>query len=99
MERIEPKPQSSDGAVSISNVVEHKVINHNPKRSSPKAKTSSRETSLFGGRLVRLSRNWNLCYSNFYFILMWKENALFYAFWSFVSSSNIFQMRKLEHKI
>ncbi|CAO2839845.1 unnamed protein product [Amaranthus hypochondriacus] len=49
LERIEPKSQSCDGAVSISNVVEHKVINHNPKRSSPKAKTSSRETSLFGG--------------------------------------------------
>lgn len=49
LERIEPKPRSSDGASSVSNVTEHKVTNHNPKRSSPKAKNSSRETSLFGG--------------------------------------------------
>lgn len=49
LERIEPKPRSSDVAISSSNVIEHKVTNHNPKRSSPKAKNSSRETSLFGG--------------------------------------------------
>uniref|UniRef100_A0A803LAG8 TOG domain-containing protein n=1 Tax=Chenopodium quinoa TaxID=63459 RepID=A0A803LAG8_CHEQI len=48
LERIEPKPRSSDGAVSSSIVNEHKVTNHNPKRNSPKAKNSSRETSLFG---------------------------------------------------
>lgn len=55
LERIEPKPRSSDGASSVSNVTEHKVTNHNPKRSSPKAKNSSRETSLFGGWLVLVS--------------------------------------------
>ncbi|KAL2945478.1 CLIP-associated protein [Bienertia sinuspersici] len=49
LERIEPKPRSSEGAVSGSNVIEHKVANHNAKRNSPKAKNSSRETSLFGG--------------------------------------------------
>ncbi|KAK9733851.1 hypothetical protein RND81_04G096800 [Saponaria officinalis] len=49
LERIEPKPRSSDGAVRISAASEHKLTNTNHKRSSPKAKNSSRESSLFGG--------------------------------------------------
>ncbi|XP_056692191.1 CLIP-associated protein [Spinacia oleracea] len=53
LERIEPKPRSSDSVVSSNSVNEPKVNNHthnhNPKRSSPKAKNTSREASLFGG--------------------------------------------------
>lgn len=45
LERIEPKNRSSDGL----SAVETKPLSHNPKRSSPKAKSSSREVSLFGG--------------------------------------------------
>ncbi|XP_050367092.1 CLIP-associated protein isoform X2 [Argentina anserina] len=44
LERIEPKNRSSDGL----SAVETKPLSHNPKRSSPKAKSSSRESSLFG---------------------------------------------------
>lgn len=49
LERIEPKNRSSDGLTSTFNAVETKPVSHNPKRSSPKAKSSSREASLFGG--------------------------------------------------
>ncbi|KAH9607642.1 hypothetical protein KSS87_014164 [Heliosperma pusillum] len=49
LERIEPKPKSSDGAVRTAAASEHKLTNINPKRSSPKAKNSTRESSLFGG--------------------------------------------------
>ncbi|KAL8139120.1 hypothetical protein V2J09_005121, partial [Rumex salicifolius] len=49
LERIEPKIRSSDSITNISSAPEHKLVNHNPKKSSPKAKNSSRETSLFGG--------------------------------------------------
>ncbi|XP_056690595.1 CLIP-associated protein-like [Spinacia oleracea] len=45
LERIEPKPRSSDSVVSSDTVNEPKVNNHtqnhNPKRSSPKAKNTS----------------------------------------------------------
>lgn len=44
LERIEPKQHSSNGRP-----VDVKLSNHNPKRSSPKAKNSSREVSLFSG--------------------------------------------------
>uniref|UniRef100_A0A5B7AGT6 Putative CLIP-associated protein isoform X1 n=1 Tax=Davidia involucrata TaxID=16924 RepID=A0A5B7AGT6_DAVIN len=49
LERIEPKNHSSDGLASNFAAVEIKPANLNPKRSSPKAKNSSREVSLFGG--------------------------------------------------
>lgn len=49
LERIEPKNRSSDGLSSTFNAVETKPVSHNPKRSSPKAKSSSRDASLFGG--------------------------------------------------
>ncbi|KAI7752881.1 hypothetical protein M8C21_011597, partial [Ambrosia artemisiifolia] len=49
LERIEPKQQSSDIRVNTYAPAAAKLSNHNPKRSSPKAKTSSREVSLFGG--------------------------------------------------
>lgn len=52
LERIEPKVRSSEGASNITSAPEHKHVNHNPKKSSPKAKNSSRETSLFGGELA-----------------------------------------------
>ncbi|XP_068323019.1 CLIP-associated protein-like isoform X2 [Pyrus communis] len=44
LERIEPKIRSSDGL----SAVEAKPVNLNHKKSSPKAKSSSREASLFG---------------------------------------------------
>ncbi|KAI3801118.1 hypothetical protein L1987_29221 [Smallanthus sonchifolius] len=49
LERIEPKQHSSDIRVNTYAPAAAKLSNHNPKRSSPKAKTSSREVSLFGG--------------------------------------------------
>ncbi|KAJ8435283.1 hypothetical protein Cgig2_030038 [Carnegiea gigantea] len=49
LERIEPRPRSSDGAANINSVSEHRLTNPVSKRSSPKAKNLSRETSLFGG--------------------------------------------------
>lgn len=47
LERIEPKQRSSD--IRVNTYAPTKPSNHNPKRSSPKAKPSSREASLFGG--------------------------------------------------
>lgn len=48
LERIEPKNRSSD--IRINTYVASDIKpNHNPKRSSPKAKNSTREVSLFGG--------------------------------------------------
>ncbi|KAF1879232.1 hypothetical protein Lal_00047906, partial [Lupinus albus] len=47
LEGIQPKVRSSDG--SGYNSGEIKPLNVNPKKSSPKAKSSSRESSLFGG--------------------------------------------------
>lgn len=44
LERIEPKVRSSDALTG-----EMKPVHLNPKKSSPKAKSSSREISLFGG--------------------------------------------------
>ncbi|PRQ25613.1 putative CLASP domain, TOG domain-containing protein [Rosa chinensis] len=44
LERIEPKNRSSDGLAAV----ETKPLSHNPKRNSPKAKSSSREVSQFG---------------------------------------------------
>ncbi|XP_076944908.1 CLIP-associated protein-like [Bidens hawaiensis] len=49
LERIEPKQRSSDARENTYAPAAVKHSNHNPKRSSPKAKTSSREGSLFGG--------------------------------------------------
>ncbi|GFZ17637.1 CLIP-associated protein [Actinidia rufa] len=49
LERIEPKVHSSDGLPNNYTAVEVKPTNLNPKKSSPKAKNSTREVSLFGG--------------------------------------------------
>jgi CLIP-associating protein 1/2 len=46
LEGIQPKVRSSDG---ISSGYITGEVNPKPKRSSPKAKSSSREASLFGG--------------------------------------------------
>ncbi|XP_042048444.1 CLIP-associated protein-like isoform X1 [Salvia splendens] len=48
VEKIEPKIHSSDAIVSNYSSTETKPTMHNPKKSSPKAKTTSRENSLFG---------------------------------------------------
>ncbi|XP_023759265.1 CLIP-associated protein [Lactuca sativa] len=48
LERIEPK-RPSEIRVNTYPPTGAKSSNHNPKRSSPKAKASSREVSLFGG--------------------------------------------------
>ncbi|PON55524.1 Coatomer beta subunit [Trema orientale] len=52
LERIEPKVRSSDGLASNFSTGEIKNVSLNPKKSSPKAKNSTRETSLFGGEDV-----------------------------------------------
>ncbi|KAL8158976.1 hypothetical protein V2J09_000513 [Rumex salicifolius] len=49
LERIEPKVRSFDGGSNLGSVSEHKLANLKPKRSSHKPKSSSPETSLFGG--------------------------------------------------
>ncbi|KAK7336949.1 hypothetical protein VNO77_17503 [Canavalia gladiata] len=49
LEGIQPKVRSSDGVPSGYITGEIKPLNFNPKKSSPRAKSSSRETSLFGG--------------------------------------------------
>ncbi|XP_047175414.1 CLIP-associated protein-like [Vigna umbellata] len=49
LEGIQPKLQSSDGISSGYIAGEIKPVGVNPKKSSPKAKSSSRESSLFGG--------------------------------------------------
>ena len=48
LERIEPKVRSSDGLTGNFSTGEIKHVSINPKKSSPKAKSSTRET-LFGG--------------------------------------------------
>ncbi|PIN03312.1 hypothetical protein CDL12_24170 [Handroanthus impetiginosus] len=48
LEKIEPKVQSSDAIVSNYSSSETKPTVLNPKKSSPKAKSLSREVSLFG---------------------------------------------------
>ncbi|KAK7279461.1 hypothetical protein RJT34_24514 [Clitoria ternatea] len=49
LEGIQPKVQTSDGISSGYIAGEIKPVGVNSKKSSPKAKSSSRETSLFGG--------------------------------------------------
>ncbi|XP_047940470.1 CLIP-associated protein [Salvia hispanica] len=49
LERIEPKIHSSDAIASNYSSTQTKPTMHNPKKSSPKAKNTSREISLFGG--------------------------------------------------
>ncbi|XP_027364185.1 CLIP-associated protein-like [Abrus precatorius] len=49
LEGIQPKVHSSDGISSGYMAGEIKPVGVNPKKSSPKAKSSSRENSLFGG--------------------------------------------------
>ncbi|KAG8370859.1 hypothetical protein BUALT_Bualt13G0027200 [Buddleja alternifolia] len=48
LERIEPKVHSSDAVASNYSSSEAKPTTHNPKKSSPKAKSSTRDVSLFG---------------------------------------------------
>lgn len=49
LERIQPQIRSSDGLPNTFAALEIKTASFNPKKSSPKAKSSTRETSLFGG--------------------------------------------------
>ncbi|XVF81115.1 hypothetical protein PTKIN_Ptkin15bG0130400 [Pterospermum kingtungense] len=49
LEKIQPKVRSSDGVLGGFAAGEIKPAILNPKKSSPRAKSSSRETSLFGG--------------------------------------------------
>ncbi|WOH01829.1 hypothetical protein DCAR_0521214 [Daucus carota subsp. sativus] len=49
LERIQPKSSLSDGRISNYASGDVKSSSLHPKRSSPKAKSSSREASLFGG--------------------------------------------------
>jgi CLIP-associating protein 1/2 len=49
LERIEPQVRPSDGLGGNFAPVEMKPTSLHPKKSSPKAKSSTREISLFGG--------------------------------------------------
>lgn len=49
LEKIEPQIRPSDGPTGNFATGEMKPMNLNPKKSSPKSKSSTRETSLFGG--------------------------------------------------
>lgn len=57
LEKLEPKTHHSDGHGSNCIPTEAKLLHVGHKRSSPKTKSMTRESSLFGGRLC--------CY-NFY---------------------------------
>ncbi|PWS22225.1 hypothetical protein DKP78_19500, partial [Enterococcus faecium] len=48
LDKIEPKARSSDGARMQYKVIERSV-SANPKRGSPRKKSSTRESTLFGG--------------------------------------------------
>ena len=69
LERIEPQIRSSDGVTGNFAAGESKPASLNPKKSSPKAKSSSRETSLFGGQ--------DALTSNFIIILIFVHMCLF----------------------
>lgn len=49
LEKIEPNIRSSDMILSNYSASENKPTSLNPKKSSPKAKSSTREASPFGG--------------------------------------------------
>ncbi|KAM0904238.1 hypothetical protein ACQ4PT_018122 [Festuca glaucescens] len=49
LNRIEPKVPSSDGAATQYKVAESRSLSVNPKRGSPKTKSTTRESTLFGG--------------------------------------------------
>nr|GLL33242.1 CLIP-associated protein-like [Ipomoea trifida] len=49
LERIEPKNRPTDGFTSNYSAPEFRSVSHSTKKSSPKAKYSTREVSLFGG--------------------------------------------------
>ncbi|XP_010548720.1 PREDICTED: CLIP-associated protein-like isoform X2 [Tarenaya hassleriana] len=50
LERIEPQQQRSSDGLNVNLAVsEVKLLSINPKKSTPRAKTSTRENSLFGG--------------------------------------------------
>lgn len=49
LEKIEPQIRPSDGLTGNFATGEMKPMSLNPKKSSPKAKSSTREMSLFGG--------------------------------------------------
>ena len=61
LEKIEPQVRSSDRILGGFAAGEIKPAILNPKKSSPRAKSSSRETSLFGGL--------DLCISNDFFLI------------------------------
>lgn len=49
LEGIQPKVRSSDGMAGGFVTGEIKPVSYNSKKSSPKAKSSTRENSIFGG--------------------------------------------------
>jgi hypothetical protein len=51
LNRIEPKVPPSDGAATQYKVAESRSLSVNPKRGSPKTKSTTRESTLFGGKL------------------------------------------------
>lgn len=54
LERIEPKVHQSDGAGSKMISTDVKSVNVNHKRSSPRTKSTPRESTLFGGKFLFL---------------------------------------------
>uniref|UniRef100_I1PMV6 TOG domain-containing protein n=2 Tax=Oryza TaxID=4527 RepID=I1PMV6_ORYGL len=49
LERIEPKVPTSDGNIMQYKAVESRSVSVNPKRGSPRTKSTPRESTLFGG--------------------------------------------------
>lgn len=50
LEKITPQVRSTEGLTGSFAVGDMKPVNINSKKSSPKAKSSNREVSLFGGQ-------------------------------------------------
>lgn len=50
LEKITPQVRSSEGLTGSFAVADMKPVNINSKKNSPKAKSSNREVSLFGGQ-------------------------------------------------
>jgi hypothetical protein len=57
LNRIEPKVPSSDGTAPQYKVAESRSVSVNPKRGSPRTKSTTRESTLFGGKIYFSCQN------------------------------------------
>lgn len=57
LNRIEPKVPTSDGTATHHKVAASRSVSVNPKRGSPRTKSTPRESTLFGGKLYIFVRS------------------------------------------